>query len=320
MVENTDLEIDLDAIEKELAEKNEAEEVAKGKKDETPAPEKKVVEPDEGLEKLKKQLAEEKRARADAEDARRHAETRASEATKSEVEARNESQDNRLALINNAINAVKSSNEALKARYKSAREAGDSDAEFDVQTAISENAAKLVQLEAGKVALEKTPKIKVDQQDEDIVDRFSKQLSPESASWVRKHPEYVRDPQKNKAMIKAHNIAILVKDIKPDSQEYFRFIEDSLGIGEVLTNGKDHHEEVDLADPTQDAAQEVEKPRPPPAAPVTRSGGGSGSNPNRVKLSADEIEMAKLNGQTPAEYAREREALIKEGKISRKPN
>ena len=76
-------------------------------------------------------------------------------------------------------------------------------------------------------------------------------------------------------------------------------------------------------DPMADAAREVkvqERPRTPPAAPVSRSGGnGNGSRSNVVTLSAAEVEAAEACGQTPEEYARNKLALMREGKIGR-PN
>jgi len=65
-----------------------------------------------------------------------------------------------------------------------------------------------------------------------------------------------------------------------------------------------------------DAAQPVKRAAPA-AAPVSRAGnGGNGSRPNVVKLTPAEVEMAGAMGMTPEEYARNKVALKKEGKLS----
>jgi hypothetical protein len=315
-----DVEIDLDAAEKEAP---------KTKKDDTEVVvaepvAKKVIAPDEGLEKLKKQLETEKQARADADRARQEADQRAQQSAESERQARTESQDNQIALVTNAINAVRSSNEALKAKYREARQANDADAEFDIQQSMSENAAKLVQLEAGKAALEKAPKPQP-RQAQDPVEQFAGQLSPRSAQWVRSHPEYVRSQSKNSAMIGAHNIA-MDRGIAPDSDEYFKFIETSLGLQQPVTNGAAGHA-VTKTDDDDDATSEASRPareQPAPAsAPVSRGGNGTGSNPNRVTLTAAEVEMATMmkdanetDAQAIQNYAKNKALLKREGRLN----
>ena len=54
----------------------------------------------------------------------------------------------------------------------------------------------------------------------------------------------------------------------------------------------------------------------PPAAPVSRSGTGTGGRPNVVSLTRAEREAARDMGMTEQDYARNKVALIKEGKLS----
>jgi hypothetical protein len=186
---------------------------------------------------------------------------------------------------------------------------------------MSTNAAKLIQLEAGKSALEKAPK-PTPRAQPDVVEEFAGRLTPTSAAWVRSHPEYVRDPKKNRAMLAAHELA-MANDLKPDSEEYFSAIERTLGLSEPnrTANGSGHEVDID-EDPTAHAAKPTPETRrtAPPSAPVSRGGGGQGSRQNVVTLSPQEVEIAELmfpDSKNPsADYARNKILLKKEGKLN----
>jgi hypothetical protein len=257
-----------------------------------------VLKPEEGLEKLKKQLEDEKTARADAE-------RRAAEAAESERQARTEKQGTELDLVVNAIATVTQANDQLEDKYASALQAGDFAGAAKINREMTANSAKLERLEAGKSALERAPKPTV-RVPVDPVEKFTADLTPQSAAWVRAHPEYVRDPKKNAKMLAAHNL-VVADDIAADSPEYFEAVERILGI------------KADPApadpDPMADAARPSRKSAPA-GAPVTRSGNGGGSRPNVVTLTAEEREIARMNGMTDREYAIARESLKKEGRLN----
>jgi len=268
---------------------------------------------DEGLEKLKKQLETEKAGRIAAE-------RRADQASESEARARGEVQGTQIDLLTNAIGAVKQANESLKKEYSAALGAQDFDKVADLQLEMSTNAAKLLALENGKARLEKEPKpTPRQQQQQDMVEEFAGRCSPPAAAWVRAHPDYVRDAHKNRLMLAAHELA-LAQDIKADTDEYFEAIEKTLNLRKPVPNGNgngnghdpDHNAEID---PMSDAA----RPKPkaaPAAAPVSRSGTGAGARPNTVTLSPQEVEIAEMNGLTPEEYAKNKIALKKEGRLN----
>jgi hypothetical protein len=117
-------------------------------------------------------------------------------------------------------------------------------------------------------------------------------------------------------MLAAHEM-VLADGIKPDTPEYFRGIEDTLRITQPAPAQRNDD------DPMADAAREVIVPEPrraaPAAAPVSRSGNGTGKRSNVVTLSAMEVEMAESMSMTPEEYARNKLALVREGKLG-KPN
>ena len=253
------------------------------------------------LEALKKQLEEERKGRQEAM-------RRASEAEQSAYAAQGEVQDTSLHLVSNAIDTVRQNNNILKSNYREAMAMQDFDTAADIQAEMSANAARLLQLEQGKQALEnqhRPPAPKPYQADP--VEALASQLSPRSADWVRRNPQYATDPRLYQKMIAAHNLAV-ADDIPADSDDYFDAIEDTLRMRRQ-DNSRDYDAMADAAKPTQRRSA-------PPAAPVSRSGGGGGSKPNRVTLSAAEREMASMMGMTPEEYGRNKLTLQKEGKLN----
>ncbi len=267
-----------------------------------------IVTPEEGLEKLQKQLAEEKAAR-------QAAEARANEAAQAEAKARTDVQTTQLDLVKGAIEQVTQANDALESKYADALAAQDWAGAAKAQREMANNAAKLTQLEAGKTALEKAPKI-VPRAPADPVEQFCAQLSAPSATWVRAHPEFVRDGHKNRQMIAAHEIAI-ARGHKADTPEYFQSIEKTLDLTPAVARTESTKTEQD-EDPMAEAAKPVNGGRSaaPAAAPVSRGGNGTGSRSNVVKLTAAEVEMASNMGMSPEEYARNKILLKKEGKLS----
>ena len=269
---------------------------------EKPEPVKKAevsTEVEDGLKRVQKQLEDERAARLDAD-------RRASEAARGEQAARLDVQETQKSLIDNAIATVNASQEALKSRYREARNANDIDVEFQIQEELSSNAAKLVQLEQGKKALESAPKPTI-RMPEDPVEGFARDLSPRSGAWVRAHPEFVRDKGKNRQMIAAHELA-LARGCVVDSDDYFSSIEKTLDIAEAP--------QVDKTE--ESALSEASRPKKaaPASAPVSRTGTASGTRSNVVKLTAEEVEIAKLMGMTEREYALNKVELQKEGRLN----
>ena len=253
------------------------------------------------LEALKKQLEEERQGRQEAM-------RRASEAEQSAYAAQGEVQDTSLHLVSNAIDTVRQNNNILKSNYREAMAMQDFDTAADIQAEMSANAARLLQLEQGKQALENQPRQPAPKPYQaDPVEALASQLSPRSADWVRRNPQYATDPRLYQKMIAAHNLA-MADDIPADSDDYFDAIEDTLRMRRQ-DNSRDYDAMADAAKPTQRRSA-------PPAAPVSRSGGGGGSKPDRVTLSAAEREMASMMGMTIDEYGRNKLILQKEGKLN----
>jgi len=260
------------------------------------------IDPEQGLESLKQQLEKERLTRIEME-------RRAREYAQSAMQAKNEAQDSNLHLVTNAIESVKQNTEVLKSNYSQAMSAGDYDRAAEFQQAMSNNAAKLLQLEQGKQALESMPKQQAPGPVgvSDPVEALASQLSPRSAAWVRRNPQFATDPRQYQKMLAAHNLAV-ADGISPDSDEYFDSVESTLRMR--------RSEPVQSEDPMADAAKPTQRRSPPPAAPVSRSGAAPGSRPNTVRLTSAEREMAGMMGMTVEEYAKNKLALQKEGKLN----
>lgn len=258
-----------------------------------------IVTQDDGIADLRRQLEAEKAARLDAE-------RRAADFQRDAHRARTDVDETNIQLVTNAIDTLRRDDEILKQNYQIAMQNGNFSAAAEIQQEMSSNAAKLLQLSNGLEAMKSKPR-----QPEpvappsDPVEAFAKLLSPKSASWVRSHPEYVTNPNLNRKMIAAHELAV-ADGLAVDSDEYFAAVESTLKIKPKAVSEKNETDDDYSAKVVQrrDAA--------PAAAPVSR---GGSSRPNVVRLTAAEREMADMMGMKPEEYAKNKIALQKEGKL-----
>jgi hypothetical protein len=251
------------------------------------------------LAKLKKKLEAEQKARREAEE-------RALQAQQKLNSAYSEVEDTNLQLINSAIETVKRDNDILKSHYASSMAAGDYDKAAEIQETMSANAAKLLQLENGKQAMESKPKNQATFNN-DPVEQFASQLSPRSAEWIRKNPQCVTDPRLMQKMVAAHNLAV-ADGYQPDTDDYFGFIEDTLR----LNRRQQRQVEAEDESPLSSASKPVSRQAPPPPAPANKNGS---SRPNVVRLTPAEAQAARDMGMTDQEYALNKIALQKAGRL-----
>ena len=243
------------------------------------------------LEALKQQLEEERAARRAAEGREREART---EVTRKDVEV----QDTNLSLVTNAISTVEAQIAAAKRKYIDARSVGDAESEADASFEMSSLAGDLKTLKQGQQQMKSQPRR---EEPADPVEAFASRLAAPSANWVRKHPEYVTDARKNAKMQGAHQM-VIGDGIAADTDEYFAAVERLLGI--------------ETAVPDHRNSREGPRRHTPPAAPPSRTTSPGVGRSNVVRLSADEREIAKMNGMTDHEYAASKLALQKEGKLN----
>jgi len=296
-----EIEIDFDAVEKAA---KEPEIKIEDAKEALPA----EISPEEGIETFKKRFEEERLGRIEAE-------RRADAAARAAHEARGQVNEGNLHLVNSAIDTLKREASILKANLRAAMANSDYDAAADAQEAIFDTKAKLLQLENGRSAMQEqaqNPRMQPQPiSAHDPVETLASQLSPRSAAWVRSHPEFARNERLTQKMVAAHNL-VTADGMQPDTDEYFETVERLLGVRAPTAS-------VEAAEaPMSAAAAPAQRRSSPAAAPVSRSGTGTGGGgPNVVRLSADEREMTKMMNMTADEYARNKLALIKDGKLTK---
>ena len=292
-------------VEDDAAENKEAEVVVEEEAVEEPkkvaaASEAPQVDANEAIERMKRQLDEERRARAEAERIARQASEQANKAY-SEVD------DTNTQLVNSAITQLKTNNAILTSQYAEAMSSNDYERAAQIQSEISHNAAKLIHLENGLQEMKNQPRRQVvdplpPPPRGDVLDQIINQVTPRSADWLRANRDNIRDERTIKKMFRAHEDAV-DDGYEPDSDAYFAFIEQRMGISRA--------EEAES--PLSAAAKPAPRSVAPAAAPVNR---GTAPSNNVVRLSKAEAETAKMLGMTDKEYATHKLALQREGKLS----
>lgn len=295
--EQIELELDLEPLE---AEKKEDDLII----EEAPEPSVKVKEPElsieDGISELKARLEEEKKAREVAEKRYREAQEQA-------AVAKNNENDSNLRLIDNAIETVKRNSEILKQNLKDAIAVGDADSQANIMLEIQRANSDLDKLIVGKNQYEIALK---QQAITDPIEKLASQATPESAKWLREHKNLLSDSRKLDRALRAHQDA-LDDGIEVDTHEYFDYIEGRLGINKQQQQSQ--QEESVLSE----ASAPTQRRSAPPAAPVSRSvPNNSGTRQNVVRLTAAEREHAAAFGMTDREYALQKQALIKAGKMA----
>jgi len=250
-----------------------------------------------GIDALKAQLEDERRARETAE-------RRAKEAMEQASAAKNDAADSNMKMIDNAIDTLKRNQEILKQNLRDAVAMGDADAQADIMMSLNKTDNDLREVQRGKQQYEATAKRTA----ADPVEALASQLTPRSAEWIRAHPEAVHDPVMNRKLRRAHEDAI-DDGLVADSDEYFSYVENRLNVRKPV-----QQQEAALSEASTSTAGR--RAAAPPAAPVSRSGTGTGGRPNVVTLTRAEQEAARDMGMTPKEYAENKMALVKAGKLA----
>lgn len=243
---------------------------------------------DSAISQLRAQLEAEKQARL-------HAEQRAKAAQDENYRSQTEVSEVQLHLVTTALATAQQNAEVLAERMAEALANGDHRSVAELNREMAANEHKIQLLADGKKKMEEAPKPRP--APADPVEALASQLTPRSAAWVRSHPEYARDQRMFNQMVAAHNMAV-ARGIEPDTDEYFDRVETLLDIktsNPIAT---------DVDNPLSEAAAPTQRRSSPPVAPVSRQPVGSQpKTPNRLRLTAEEHEMARNMKMSPEEYA-----------------
>lgn len=266
-------------------------------------------DPMAALKELEKKLEREKKKGQKLEREREQAERYAQQ-------ARQEVGESRKHVMMAALTQTKMDAERLQNEFADAMAINDYTQVAKIQAEISANTLRLTQFESELENMKRQEPTQ--QQSGSQLDQIIKAVSPESARWLKQNKEHLNDDRAIRKMFRAHEDAV-EDGIKPDTDEYFEYIEKRLGIVEETPQPRQSNRrqvEADSDEPTSAAAKPVQRSVAPPPAPVERYG----NRPTVVRLSSTEIEMAKMMGMTDKEYAAHKLALQKEGKMSKTLN
>ena len=255
---------------------------------------------DEGAAELKRQLDVATQARQRAEQAARAERDRAIMAERTTIAVSSSA-------IDQAISAAQEASKTTKANIKAAMIAGDFDKAADLQEEMADQRANLLRLQEQKQYVEQQARMPPQRQEApppqpetDSLQRISGNLDqtgyPKSAAWIRAHPEVVANPKSLTRLEGAHDYAVKVKGLVPETPEYFALLEETLDM-------RDPEAEVrEIPTPRTES-----RPAPRAAAPVSSSTPSLSGRTQRqsVRLSAAQMEHADVLGMTPEEYARE---------------
>ena len=242
------------------------------------------------LEEANRQVAAEQRRAWEAEQRRQQAEVNARAGYQTAEQAQYE-------VILNAIQAAQAESLAAKQDYKQAVVNGDPDGQAEAQEKIATAAAKLVTLEDTRLTFE--ARVQQQRQQQQIQQQQPRQprnineyidmlpdLIPAERQWLKSHSDALTDQRKNVALQHHFWEAVQTRGHKRGSEGYFKYLEEALGYREP---------------------PKVQRQRNPTvAAPVSRDApSGVETSPNRITLTPEQREAAKISGISDIEYARQ---------------
>ena len=283
----------------------------------------KTVDP---ADELKAQVEKAQSDREAERKRREDAERRAAQLEREAQEANQRATASDFSTITTALEAAQAEVEQAKRDIRSAKAAGDTDAELDAidrLTTAKTQALRLDEAKADAEARKKAPPAKRQEQSSDPIEAYVSNRTEPTANWIRNHPDYVTDSRKNTKLTAAHYDAV-AEGYVPDSKRYFDHIEKYLG----LVKEADVDEEP-VAKPVPKRAQAA------PVAPTAAvANGGTAPSGNEVRLSAAEARAATdgthvYNWDDPKgkykkgdpigieEFARRKLAMQKQGRYDR---
>ena len=245
--------------------------------------------------------------------ARYQAEQHALAASQAAQKATSKKADTEVQMVKSAIKTLKRDNKMLRDAYQQALQVGDANEASKINEKMMELKGNLRDLEKGYSPLKKEARqakettrivpqpVAPPQSSHSQLDQIINSVTPRSAAWLKSNRDAIQDQRTINKMFRAHEDAV-EDGIEPDSDAYFRFIEGRLGMGQQQQSES----------PYSHAAKASERSVSPPAAPVN---GSYNSRPGTVTLTRAEADMAASLGMTPKQYAEEKIALQKEGRL-----
>lgn len=246
----------------------------------------KVEVKDPAVQDLMQQYKELEARAAKIEQGKLEAEREAAKHRKEAEAANKRATSSHLDTITTALSAAQEEAERAKQDIRIAKAAGDIDAEIEAQDRLAKARSTEMRLDEAKSDMEARAKAPPKREEPpaavDPVEAFAQNRTPQTAAWIRAHPEYVRSEKGMRKLTAADAIA-QAEDLIPDTPEYFARVEEYLGINKKAPAP---------TEAAQVAPAAKRSPAPPVAPGAAVSSNGAGGSPV-VTLTAREAAAAQ---------------------------
>jgi hypothetical protein len=238
------------------------------------------------IDELKKSEALQKEMLAQANKDREEALNRTRELDTRYLQAQKEAQDSQYENISSAIAQAKAEAEKAQSDFDTAESLGDSKAKTDAVRRIARAESRIDRMEEGKEILDQQRKQPQRQPEGDPIDGWN--LPKISSDWIKERRHLVNDNDKLNELRWYMTLARRA-GLTEHTRPFLDFLEEKLG-----------------ERPPKEPVVEEEKPkeRSIVSAPVSRDVPSTDGKPRgKVRLTAQEVEAARVSGITPEEYA-----------------
>ena len=206
------------------------------------------------------------------------------------AEVRGQVTDSQLDTVLSGIQAAEAEATAAEQAFIAAAEAGDFAAQARAQRKISAAETRIQRLNEAKGDLEESKTTKPAPRTEarteprqptvDRVEAVASTMAPRAAAWIRAHPDYVNDQQKNDKLMSAHHAA-LAEGLTEGGDDYF-----------ARLNAMADEQPVKIEPKPVPKVESGGKRPTSAAAPAGNSGGGMNGGATQVSLSQREVTAA----------------------------
>ena len=179
--------------------------------------------------------------------------------------------------------------DAAKKAYKEAYDSGDADRLVEAQEALTNATYKLNQLKNYRPKALQTEEIEVQQQ-QIPQQNAAPRPDDKALAWQERNPWFGQDEEMTAAALGLHE-KLKRSGVVVGSEEYYATLDKT-----IRKRFSEHFED---SEPSQKSEPVRAKPSTV-VAPATRS-----TSPNRVRLKASQVQLAKKFGLTPEQYAME---------------
>lgn len=264
------------------------------------------------IKRIRYEFHEERRAREAAERQRDAAIKFAENAREEAKRVKDLLKRGEKVLVDEVRARTKSDVDQAKARYRRALEDGDPDRIVEAQEAISRATFDARQAESYQYAQPEAPEPDINIREEIVGKPNQRSLNlnphndPKLQTWLDRNDWFGKDDALTSQAVAIHTRITTKEGISPTSDEYYKRIDREMR--SYLSDQSDPDEASGRS--RSDGKEEPARKKPSQVvAPASRSAAPAGrvvgNNPNKVRLTSSEADVARRLGLTPQQYAAE---------------